>query len=797
MEMDGSLGGGMSFISENTMNRYQLHIPSCKSVLDVINFNGTEEMSSLYRYVVHFSCQDKDIAAKSILRKSTTLTMGMGRLSELTVGKMVHGIVTSFHRISGSKDQAIYQVIIEPFVALLKNQFRTHRFFINMSVPEVVTQILQEHGLKDWEYNFDLVMEYPKREQINQYQESDLVFIERLLSEVGIFFFFRLQPDAGTEVIYFADKQSAWEFGKTLPLNSPSGMNDNGIDSVWDIQFQQSAVQASVTAGDYNHRQAQKILFSAQADMTYGEGGGVTYGDVYHYRPRHLETGDKVSPAPETGNYWARLEHERYLSSQATITGLSTDVSLSPAQVLNITESAPVPTLPASVRNSLLVTAVSFSASRKEALQVVLMATIYSETRCWRPPLKPRPVISGTLMARVSSPKKNDEYAHLNQSGLYWVKFDADRDAKQQGYESMPVRLAKPYGGDTYGIHFPLIQGTEVAVAFHEGDPDRPYIAHALHDSRHPDHVTQANHTRNVIRTPANNKLRMEDKRGEEHVKLSTDYGGKTQLNLGHNVDAGHALRGEGFELRTDQWGAIRAGKGIFISADRQELAGGLQLDMHEALANLQAALQDAKGIRSAAEKAKAELADIERQKALLMESMTDLKKQALLFSAPAGIAQVTPASIQLSSGENVIVTSGADTDVSVAKKFRLGVKETISLFAQWMGIKIFASKGKVEIQAQGDAMDLLAKKTLSIASKDEQVIITAATELVLSCGGAYIRLKDGEIEVGAPGNVRVKSIGIQKMAPAILNASIELPDPCATAIDAAGGTQSPTVTLG
>lgn len=469
MGMSESLGGRMSFISENTLNRYQLYIPSCKSVLDVINFSGTEEMSSLYRYVVHFSSNDKDIAAESILRKSTTLTMGIGRLSELTARKVVHGIVTSFHRISGSKDQATYQLIIEPFVALLKNQFRTHRFFINMSVPDVVSQILQEHGLKDWEYNFDLAMEYPKREQINQYHESDLVFIERLLSEVGIFFFFRLQPDAGTEVIYFADKQSAWEFGKTLPLNSPSGMNDNGIDSVWDIQFHQSAVQASVTAGDYNHRQAQKILFSAQADMTYGDGDGVTYGDVYHYRPRHLETGDKVSPSPETGNFWARLEHERYLSSQATITGLSTDVSLSPAQVLNITESTPVPTLPASVCNSLLVTAVSFSASRKEALQVVLMATVYSETRCWRPPLKPRPVISGTLMARVSSPKKNDEYAHLNQSGLYWVKFDADRDDKQQGYESMPVRLAKPYGGDTYGIHFPLIQGTEVAVAFHEG----------------------------------------------------------------------------------------------------------------------------------------------------------------------------------------------------------------------------------------------------------------------------------------------------------------------------------------
>ncbi|MDU1003388.1 MAG: hypothetical protein E7B58_11365 [Citrobacter sp.] len=59
---------------------------------------------------------------------------------------------------------------MEHFVAFLKNQFLMYRFFINMSVPEVVSKILQEHGLKDWEYNFDLAMEYQKREQINQYQ---------------------------------------------------------------------------------------------------------------------------------------------------------------------------------------------------------------------------------------------------------------------------------------------------------------------------------------------------------------------------------------------------------------------------------------------------------------------------------------------------------------------------------------------------------------------------------------------------------------------------------------------------
>jgi type VI secretion system secreted protein VgrG len=87
-----------------------------------------------------------------------------------------------------------------------------------------------------------------------------------------------------------------------------------------------------------------------------------------------------------------------------------------------------------------------------------------------------------------------------------------------------------------------------VAIAYSNGDIDLPYISHALHDAEHPDHVTRDNHTRNVLRTPANNKLRMEDRRGEEHIKLATEYG-KTQLNAGHLVDAQEKPRGKGFEL--------------------------------------------------------------------------------------------------------------------------------------------------------------------------------------------------------------------------------------------------------
>ncbi len=68
--------------------------------------------------------------------------------------------------------------------------------------------------------------------------------------------------------------------------------------------------------------------------MTRGDGEGNTYGEVYHYRPRHLERGDKITPAAETGNVWARLEHERFLSTQTAMTGSSTDPDPGPAKLL-------------------------------------------------------------------------------------------------------------------------------------------------------------------------------------------------------------------------------------------------------------------------------------------------------------------------------------------------------------------------------------------------------------------------------------------------------------------------------
>lgn len=766
-----SLTDTLSKTISASLNRYHLIIPSCPSPLDVEHFSGREEMSQTYYYIINFTSTDNDLDAGLLLRKSATFTMGTGGLKEQVSQKVVHGVITDFRRISGSADQAKYQVILEPFIKLLDRQHRSHRFFVNKSVPEVVTEVLQEHGLKGWEFEFRLKKTYPKREQINQYQESDLQFIQRLLAEVGIFYFFTLQPDTQTEVVHFGDSQAALTFDKTLAINSPSGMNDNRADSVWGLNVTHNVAEASVTTKAYNHREAQYLLQSAPADMTHGDGDGINYGEVYHYHFRHLERGDKIDPVPETANFYARLGHERYLAEQVRITGNSTDATLAPAQVLTITDSLP-PTLPALLRNPVLLTCVGFSASRKDALQVVLKGVPYSEVICWRPPLLPRPKVTGTMTARVASAKEGDIYAWQDASGMYRVKFDADRDDKNPGQESMPVRLAKPYSGDAYGFHFPLIQGTEVAIAFEEGDPDRPYIAHALHDSRHVDHVTDKNGTRNVIRTPANNKLRMEDKRGEEHIKLSTEYGGKTQLNLGHNVDEERVVRGEGAELRTDDWVAIRGGKGILLSADAQPNADGVMLDMHKAIQQLEHALALAKSLGKAAETAKATSADSDSQ-SILKSALSGLQKPGILAHSPMGIGVVTPEAVRIASGnQSVGIVSGRNTDITAAQSVTVAASNSVSLFAQSAGMQLFAGQGKVDVQAQGDALNLQALKDVTVTSNRGSVTLSASKELTLVCNGAYIKISGGNIELGCPGNILLKSANVQKMRAANLNLS-------------------------
>ncbi|WP_337225161.1 contractile injection system protein, VgrG/Pvc8 family, partial [Proteus terrae] len=97
----------------------------------------------------------QDLQPQQLLRRSATLSFTppinskVDVLDQEPITKQVHGVITQFRRLSGSVDEARYQLVIEPVFALLRHQIRSHRFFLNQSVPDVVSQILREHNFKD------------------------------------------------------------------------------------------------------------------------------------------------------------------------------------------------------------------------------------------------------------------------------------------------------------------------------------------------------------------------------------------------------------------------------------------------------------------------------------------------------------------------------------------------------------------------------------------------------------------------------------------------------------------------
>jgi type VI secretion system secreted protein VgrG len=276
--------------------------------------------------------------------------------------------------------------------------------------------------------------------------------------------------------------------------------------------------------------------------------------------------------------------------------------------------------------------------------------------------------------------------------------------------------------------------------------------------------VTLRNYKRNVLRTPANNKLRMEDNRGEEHVKLSTEHSGKSQLNLGHLVDAQKQKRGEGFELRTDGHGAIRGGNGLFISAEEQPKAQGHQLDMDAAIAQLESALSLARSLAEAARSAQATPGDTDSQQRLT-EALKGLAQPGVLLHAPAGIGLVSPEAVCVSSGaESVAIVAAHNTDISAGQDITATADGGVSLLAQRAALQLKAAHGKVELHALDNELHALAMTDIRIESLTGRLHFSAPKEVLIDCGGAYIRMKDGEIELGAPGNIYLKGAHVQKL---------------------------------
>ncbi|MGS8076955.1 type VI secretion system Vgr family protein [Klebsiella pneumoniae] len=710
--------------------RYFLDINDSSVKPDILRFRGSEALSEPFRWDIEFTSPQADIPPEQVLMKYATFRM--------RGGKNVHGMVTRLEWLSTSQDQSHYRLTLSSRLALL-GYTRQCAVFQNQSVPEVVEQVLRKHGLEGADFEFRLERTYPPREIITQWRETDLQFIRRILSEVGIYWRTEMDDTRELDTYIFADSQLNYQFDVRLPYSEPSGLFDGAAESVWDVRTWHNIATGTVATRDYNYRTAATPM-DATVSVRHD---AVTTGEHYRYAAPYRDVGDDASPEPETesGAFYAHIHHERELNKSARIHLFSNAAHLTPGQVLE-----PLGDVITALQEGVVLTLVTYRGARDSRLHVSVWGMPYTERYCFRPAEIPRPEIHGTLPARIESREKNDIYAHMDGQGRYRVKPDFDREGTEPGYGYLWLRMAKPYAGETLGWHTPLIDGTEVAIAYSNGDIDLPYIAYALHDSEHPDLVNRDNHTRNVLRTPANNKLRMEDRRGEEHIKLATEYG-KTQLNTGHLVDSQGQRRGQGAELRTDEWGTIRAGKGLFVSADAQAKAQGEALDRDAALKEIDRLNQQLQQLEMAAEQALALKADVDSQIEMFEQRLKPLN-EVVLFSAPEGMALTSGEHLQMTATKNVAINAGGDISAGVMGNMTALAGERLGLFARTGQLSVKSGEGAVEVQAQNASLRLFAEKKLTLSSASD-ISFAGKKRITLIGGGSYLRLEAGKVEYG------------------------------------------------
>lgn len=392
------------------------------------------------------------------------------------------------------------------------------------------------------------------------------------------------------------------------------------------------------------------------------------------------------------------------------------------------------------------------------------------------------------------------------------------------------VRVATPLApvaGANWGSNALPRVGQEVLVDFLDGDIDRPVIIGALYngagqlDAQHnkvcqgarvatgnaptwfPGEAGAHGHAAvlsglksqamqsSQSGVGAYSQLVFDDSPGQARVALqrhASAHKGTDELNLGHlrhQVD-NQRLQSVGFgaELKTEHSLALRAGQGMLLSADRRNGASGNQMDSREAHEQISASHDLQSALAEAAQKQNAELkvkggteagqgavpAIAQMKGSADVVSTGDFGEPHLQLSSPSGIAAVTPAHANLTSGNTGNVSAGQDINLAAQGNSFAAVVAGISVFTvgkvsakekpnQETGIKFHAASGKVSSQSQSGETRLTADKAITVASITKSVTIAATSKhLLLTAQGACIKLEGGNIEIQGPGKMIFKA---------------------------------------
>lgn len=369
------------------------------------------------------------------------------------------------------------------------------------------------------------------------------------------------------------------------------------------------------------------------------------------------------------------------------------------------------------------------------------------------------------------------EEVHCDPLGRVLVCFPgAHSESKRQSYSvyvddelgnSTWLRVASNWAGDGPGsgrqcgtLGLPRI-GTEVLIGFMNADPDKPFIIGQLYNGQAEPPALSKNGSlpgnrylsgikSREVKGGRANQLRFDDSPGRINAQLASDQG-TSQLNLGflvHPLSEGHGeTRGQGAELRSDHAVAVRGGEGALISAQQSEGANGEQLDCAELTGLMDELHKLSNQLSELAEKH----AQDQPSGEAMVELLVRLKKlaqggQALVaLSGPAGIVAGSGESIAVGAQLDLDLMSGGNARLIAAGHLLLRSALDVSVFANELGIRLVAAKGPVILQAQEDAIDILAKKVLQLISSTDWINIKAREGVRIYGGGS-------ELEISANG---------------------------------------------
>ena len=450
--------------------------------------------------------------------------------------RKVFGVITRVvEEVGETGGFLVFHLSIRPRLWQLTQQSRL-RVCTHNTIPEIIEAVLKESGfIAGSDYVFKLSNTYEKKSFVIQYNETDFSFISRLTEHWGIGFFFDHRN--GHDVVVFTDSDSFWEAGcvPVLPFN----VSGEGVGLI-DLSIERNPLPRRYILRDYNPDYPN--VDWSRVGVIDGGGGGDVIEYCSHFESMH------------EGTMLLRARMDSIISRRLIFSGRLAEAVIDVGTVVRIVGH------PTYHEQSLSVIALeqTFRApgflgpDRPPEFHSRFEATVSGEDV--RPERRtPKPRIDG-VMAGIIEVESQQQYASLDSNGCYRVRLLLDDPAANpQPYAS--VRMIQPHSGQGYGIHFPLRPGTEVALVFLGGDPDRPVISGTLTNAQIPSPVQSNTFMTNVIRTGGGNEINLDDNDGHQRVKISSPYDTSLiQLGSPSFPNAGITL---------DTWGTISERSGV------------------------------------------------------------------------------------------------------------------------------------------------------------------------------------------------------------------------------------------